>query len=260
MKIQGLWATILVRWRGGGASGGRACCEKVEVRLKEDPLTLGCGGVWSLMHSMGTPCRQAAFPLVDSSPTGRTMGHRPPEVSQGLELNDETRSCHKIASTPRRDNAFEPRRPPQPAPRTPTTATLFLSGCRLARGSMPSPLGPLFPPASDQCPCALLTGPVGPRLVPLHEKMRKLGSRSEARAPRSPRSSPSLPSPSSLLMHPSCIMAPPASSRLRQEILVGIWAPRRLPRAPPSRLLLVQHRTAPPRNSRPDPWPALSCP
>lgn len=43
-------------------------------------------------------------------------------------------------------------------------------------------------------------------------------------------------------MHPGCTMAPPASSRLRQEILVGIWAPRRLPRAPPSRLLLVQHR------------------
>lgn len=129
-------------WCGGVVVvllAGELDVEKGEVRLKEDPLTLGCGGVWSLMHSMGalSPSR---YP-----PSGQfsNRAHRPLEVSQGLELNDETRFCHKIASTPRRDNAFEPRRPPQPAPRTPKTATLFPSGCHLAHESMPSPLGPL---------------------------------------------------------------------------------------------------------------------
>jgi hypothetical protein len=34
-------------------------------------------------------------------------------------------------------------------------------------------------------------------------------------------------------MHPGCIMAPPATSRLRHEILVGIWAPSSPPPEPP---------------------------
>lgn len=109
MKIQGLWATILVRWRDGGASGGRACCEKVEVRLKEDPLTLGCGGVWSLMHSMGTPVAKPPFPLWTALQQGVQWGTGPGGVSGSRAqrrnsvlsqdcLNPTSRQCLRTSS------------------------------------------------------------------------------------------------------------------------------------------------------------------
>lgn len=96
-------------WCGGVVVvllAGELDVEKGEVRLKEDPLTLGCGGVWSLMHSMGAPVAKPLSPFwtvlqQGAQAPGGVSGSRAQRRNSVLSqdcLNPTSRQCLRTSS------------------------------------------------------------------------------------------------------------------------------------------------------------------